>query len=103
MEKFSISFKRLPRETGLAAVGHPNQSVDIKVNGKECGWIVAPNWQTEDNKWKVGIKVINGENLNCSWKWIYFKARFETESEARAWVKDNLKRFDEKYKLYFEL
>ena len=105
-QKFNISFKRQAKITGLAGVGYPNQSVDIKVNKKEVGIISAPNWQTKDNNWRVRLTVKKQEsddNPNRDWKWVSVKKTFENEESARQWVKDNLKTLSMKYELhYFE-
>jgi len=101
-EKFNISFKKEKAETGLAAVGYSRQSVSIKLNKLFCGLIKAPNWMTKDNKYGISVTVYKDEikeGENCDWCWITFKQRFDTEEDARQWVKDNLKAISEKYKL----
>lgn len=101
-EKFNISFKKDKPLTGLMAVGHSRESADIKLNKLMCGRIKAPNWSTKDNKYSIGITVYNDEDTvsNCEWHWVYFKHRFDTYEDAKQWVKDNLKRISEKYRLY---
>lgn len=104
-EKFNISFKKHPRETGLASVGNSRQSVDIKVNKKVCGMINAPNWQTKDNKWSISI-ILKKEidiitDTNCDWVWVNVKIRFDTEEEARQYVKDNLENIAKVRTLHF--
>ena len=96
-EKFNISFKKHPRETGLAAIGHPYQSVDIKLNKQCIGMIDAPNWQKA--QWRIRITIKDSEQF-CGWRWIQFKTKFDTEEEAREWVKTNLKAISEEYELH---
>jgi len=98
-----IRFKKHPKETGLYAVGHPFSAVDIKVNGESMGIIYPPSWQTEDNRWSIGFTVLKKElddDLNCKWKWIHIKKRFDTENEAREFVKDNIETINKNYVLY---
>lgn len=38
-----VTFKKEPRETGLGAVGHPHQCVNIKVDKRVVGMIDAPD------------------------------------------------------------
>ena len=88
-----VTFKRMPRETGLSAVANPRPSVDIKVDGDIVGIIHAPNWLTGDGLWSVAFMVMKTEpdnNPNSDWKWVRFKKRFETEEDARAFVLKNI-------------
>jgi hypothetical protein len=104
-EKNKVTFKKQPKMTGIAAIGYPYQSVDIKLNGKIFGIINSPNWQTIDNTWSVGIMVYKTEpdkNPNCDWKWLYFSKKFNTEDEAREFVESNIEEMNKKYKLRFE-
>jgi hypothetical protein len=89
--KMKITFKKEPKCTGLARIGEPYPNTNIKVNKDAVGVIAAPRWNTPDNKWEVRftVKGSNG-NPNCHWHWIRVKKRFDTESEAREWVKNNL-------------
>ena len=101
----NITFKKHPRNTGLYAVGHPYQNVDIKINKKCFGIIYAPNWQTEDRKWTIGIMIVETElddNPNCTWKWIYFKQKFDEESHARQWIQEHIDKIMKRYDLRFE-
>ena len=83
-----FTFKREPKETGLAAVGSPHASVRIKLNGEVVGRISAPTWSTKDNKWGVGFTVDDAKRV-CNWKWVFLKARFDDEDAARKFVNDN--------------
>ncbi len=87
MEKFT--FKKQPRETGLAAVGNPNQATDIKHNGKIVGYIAGPNWMSKSSDWIVRIMVIEGLE---SWSWKTLKKKFEEEPDARKYLNENAAR-----------
>ncbi len=97
-----LSFKKHPKNTGLYAVGNPESNVDIKVDGIECGSIMAPSWQTKDNKWEIRLMVMK-ENFMPSpeepsnWKNIFFKTKFDSEKDAREWLKQNWEIIINKY------
>ena len=80
-----LSFKKHPRETGLRSVGNPNADVSIKADGSFVGLIDAPNWQTEDGKYRVKFTI--SDDKGAGWKWAVAKARFDNEDAAREWVK----------------
>ena len=103
MKKFNISFKKCKPETGLASIGYPFPNTNIKVNKKQVGYITAPTWQTKDDKWGIHLAIIKKSTKAspCPWKWVSIKRRFDTEPEARIWIKENLERIAEKYKLHF--
>jgi len=84
MVKFT--FKKQPKETGLASVGNPWQNVDIKHNKKIVGTIYAPNWMSKDGKWRVSVMV---ETESGKWEWRTFKVRFDDEQSARKWVQEH--------------
>lgn len=83
MAKKRFTFRKEPKETGLRAVGHTEQSVTIKLGGWEVGRIRAPSWR--DKGWLVGLMINQREHENCSWSW-WFPQTFATEQEARAWL-----------------
>ena len=100
-----LSFKRHAKETGLAAVGNSKPSVDIKLNGKVIGLIAAPNWASRDNLYHLQFMVIKPEpddNPNCEWKWVYMKAAFALEEEARAAVPQVIKYLQFRHTLHFQ-
>ena len=97
--KFNISFKKQSRKTGLAAVGSPLPSTDIKVNKLVVGMIVAPNWESKDNKRCIRLTVKSGDH--CGWRWVTMFAKFEEESKAREWVKAHLKSIHMRNDLHF--
>jgi hypothetical protein len=101
--KFNISFKRGKEETGLAAIGHPFAGVDIKLNKKIIGRISPPHWNKEGWSILLSVKEEESNNAsNCNWKNIFFKKRFNTEEDARQWVKDNLKSISEDYEFHYQ-
>lgn len=89
-----ITFKREPKETGLYAIGNSTPGVNIKYNKKWFGYITPPSWQ--HHGWDVSFMVykdniMEDKNPNCDWKWVYIKQKFETEEEARQYMKDHEK------------
>lgn len=91
-KKNSLSFKKEPKETGLAGVGYPNPNVYIKLNKKKIGYISAPNWTSSEDVYKIRFSVVKKDiledgNPNRNWKWITLKASFKSEEKARAHVK----------------
>lgn len=89
MSTSKFTFRKQPLTTGLAGVGNPRPDTDIKLGGKWCGTIRAPNWATKDGKWGAGLMVIDEAEENCGWRWVFFAARFNEEPEARAWLNAN--------------
>ena len=105
MKKLKPTFKKYARMTGLAGIGYSQQSSDIKLGGKVIGTIVAPNWQTKDNKWSLMFSVMKTEpdsNPNCDWKNIFLKARFESCEDAKQFVKDNIDKIAEKFEFHYQ-
>lgn len=84
-----FTFKKQPRETGLAGVGNPHPDTYIKHNKKVVGCISSPNWRTPDNKWRIRLTV-KDENDHCDWKWISLKKTFDTEPEAREFLNKHI-------------
>ena len=84
-----LSFKKEPRETGLASCARPDPDTVIKADGKRCGEITAPSrFGKDQDRWSVGLMVkqeVTVENP-CPFAWVFFKARFDTEPEARVWI-----------------
>jgi hypothetical protein len=88
MTKNHFTFKRQKSETGLRGVGYPNPDTTIKHNRLVVGYINGPTWQTSDNKWSVSLTRKDSE-AHCHWKWVKLKFRFDTEPEARTWLKEH--------------
>ena len=101
MMKFT--FKKQPRETGLRAVGRPYPDTDIKVNKKIVGYISAPNWQTKGHAWRVRFAVKKESTIDnpACFKWFSVSESFESEGDARQWIKDNNSEELSKLDLYF--
>lgn len=91
-----VGFKKHPKERGLAAVGSGQPSVDIKFNKKIIGLIKSPSWYAKDNFWRVRLTVKD----DLGFRWVTLKAKFETENEAREWVKQNAELISTTYALY---
>lgn len=105
-KKINITFKKHAPYTGLMAVGHPYQVVDIKFNKQTFGHISPPNWRDKDNKWTVRVAryYTEGEenpNPNCPWRWVSFRASFDNEANARVWCKENLPEWLQQFTPYY--
>lgn len=90
MTKFT--FKREPRETGLASVGADAPSSAIKLRGVEVGLLKSPTRGTWGNPdvpgWRIRLKVCREPTPAepCPWKWVGLVKRYDTEQEARDWL-----------------
>jgi hypothetical protein len=98
MAKFT--FRKQKQQTGLSGVGNPYPDTTIKISGQYVGHIVAPNWHSRDGKWCIRIVVTCPENESCGWSWVQFKARFDDEPSARAWLVKSQKAIEERYTLH---
>ena len=85
-----FTFRKDPRETGLAGVGNPYPNTNIKWEKKVVGCISAPSWNTTDNKW--GIRLMVKKDERPGWAWVRLKARFDTEPEAREFLNENVEK-----------
>jgi hypothetical protein len=102
----TFTFKKQPKIAGRIGIGYSKQNVDIKLGGKVCGTIFAPNYTTKDNNYAIRLMIFKEDiavdgNTNCDWKWITFKFKSESEQECREFLKNNYKFITEKYNLYF--
>ena len=82
-----FTFKLHPKETGLASVGFPCQSADIKLNKKMCGTIYSPNWRTKDGMYSASMLVCDS-STSCGFKWRKLKLSASTLQEAKDWIND---------------
>lgn len=82
-----LSFKKEARTTGLASVGAGDPSTIIKFNKKSVGLISSPSRWTNEDKWRVKLTIKRPTEDNFDW--VVFKAKFDDEPTARAWVKEN--------------
>lgn len=94
-----FTFKKHPKETGLAAVGRPDPDTDIKLNKKVVGYIAAPTWQSQDRAWLIRLAV-KKESEKIGWGWISLKARFSDEKEAREFLQKHVQEITEKWQLH---
>lgn len=87
-----FTFKKDKAETGLAAVGNSHPDTNIKVSGLVVGYIAAPNWRTESNHWKVRLAIAKERTKEdpAPFKWITLKKRFDSEPEAREFIKGGI-------------
>lgn len=92
----AFTFKKEPRETGLAACGHPNPNTQIKLKKKQVGYIAGPSWMSKDSLWHIRFAVSEGK----SFKWVTLKAAFETEPAARAYLTEHFDRITKSFALY---
>lgn len=93
-----LSFKKHPRSSGLARIGEAD-FIDIKGDKKIVGNIVG-NGVGNDNRFRVGLIVKDLSSNLKSWKWVFFKARFDTEAAARLWVEDKWDVLQAKYEIH---
>jgi len=98
-----VSFKKLPRKTGLAAVCANEPSTIIKINKNPVGEIQPPTRYQKHNKWQIALTIFNPEsstNEVKSWHWITLKKIFPNELRARLYVKENIREIAKRYHLY---
>jgi hypothetical protein len=88
----NFTFKKEPRETGLASIGAGDPNTLIKLEKKEVGYISGPNWQSKDNLWRIRLMKIDKEEKHCGWKWVTLAAKFDDEPSARVYLKENFER-----------
>lgn len=106
-----VSFRKGPRNTGLAAIANPFNATDIKHNRKKIG-IISPPSRFGSDYWIIRIAVKRAPELvtkesPCEWKWIGIKTdgvnRYTTEDEARVAVNRVFPAIEKNYQLhYFE-
>lgn len=93
----TLSFKRHPREKGLAAIGNQHPWVDIKLNKKVIGLIKPPTAFSQHKGFKVMLRVTESANA-CGWKWVTLKYEGENEAATRSFLQQEtealLSKFD---------
>jgi len=72
---------------------------DIKLGGKQVGHIKESR-DSRDYSISFAIKKEKTEKDPAPFKWVYLKARFKTEPEARVFVKRHEEQIQERYNLY---
>lgn len=90
-----FSFRKGKKPTGLNAIGSPNPDTAILLKKKEVGLIVGPSWQTKDSLWQIRIMLVKEPSKEdpAPFQWATFKSKFETEPEAREFIRGNLEQF----------
>ena len=76
-----ITFKKQPKEKGLAAVCAPPRGVDIKCDKKIIGFM-APDKIDGNWLWSIRIAICDKTALG-GWKWIALKEKGRSEEEAK--------------------
>jgi len=103
--KIKVTFKKHEALRGLMAIGYPYTSSDMKINKKVFGSIYAPNWTTPDNKWTIAFMVKNGKydpsEGGADWIWLRIKKKFDSESEAKQWIQNNIDYIVLRYEIHF--
>lgn len=98
-----VTFKKEPKETGLAAVGRPYQASYCKIKGKGFGTLDPPSIRGA-HVWTVRVMIMKPEpdgNPNCDWKWLTFKRTHNSDEQARVWLQENIDRIQEIHTLRF--
>lgn len=96
-----FTFKKHPRETGLAGVANPYRPTDIKLNKKVIGEIFPPSLLAKDSYWSIRFTVDEEDpNTLRKFKWILLKARFNSEAEARVFLQDKCVMLCSMYKFH---
>lgn len=92
-----LTFKKDKPQTGLMTVGHPYLPTSIKLDGMLIGTIYPPNYQKQH--WEIGL-IVSQTGGNCPWGWLSLKRKYDSEPEARQFIKDNLETIRKKYDLH---
>jgi len=100
--KNKIRFKKEPREIGLASVGAGDPNVNIKINGKVCGYISHPSWNSKDQNIRIRLMIYAQTETSKDWKWIALKYTPADENDAREFLKKYVDEIVEKYDLRYE-
>jgi len=83
----TFRFRKKPQPTGLYSIGKLFPDTLIKYKKTKVGYISAPSWHTADGKWRIWFIT---KELN-TWKLTAINSVFNTESDAREWIKNNAK------------
>jgi hypothetical protein len=95
--KKKFHFKKGSKITGLASMAQPYPTTYVHMNKMVVGMISPPSRFGHDN-W-IPMLLVKTET-ECGWKWIEFKAKFETEPEAREWFRKYQDKLYETYDIY---
>jgi hypothetical protein len=96
-----LSFKKQPKETGLAGVANPNPFTDIKADKKKVGYISPPS-RFGDNQWTVwlAVKRQTTDENPCPFENVRLKWRGNSEQEGRDFLKDRWESICKTYDLF---
>lgn len=93
-----FTFKKEPRETGLARIANPHPFTTIKHKKKDVGSIYPPT-RFNGGSWTIGLTI---KKEGGGFKWIFFKKKFLEEADARKWLNERAEQIVKKYDLYIE-
>jgi hypothetical protein len=99
--KNKIRFKKHPEVTGLASVGAGDPDIDIKINGKVCGYIAHPNWSSSDKRIRIKLSVNKEIEGKPNFEWITLKYIPENDEQAREFLKKYVDEIVKKHNLYY--
>jgi hypothetical protein len=80
----------------------------IKYNKIEVGIIREVDATAEKSAYfKIGLQVmktaeITDKNPNCPWRWIHFKAEFQSLDAAKVWLNENVRTITSQFTLVTE-
>lgn len=94
-----LTFKRHPRETGLASIANQHPWVDIKLNKKVIGQIKPPSAFSAHKGFKVMLKIIDPKS-NCGWNWVTLKHEGESEAATRSFLQERAESLLSRYAIY---
>lgn len=97
-KKVSVTFKKIPRSTGLAGVCEATR-VEIKINKQVIGYMERGGWKNKDYLWRIHFQLKTKESMS-GWCWASLRSTFKEEEDARAKCKEYLPTIIEK--IYFE-
>jgi hypothetical protein len=103
MTRYAPTFKKHPRQTGLAGMGAAD-FIDIKLRKKVIGQIISPSPLGRDH-WRIGFQIVKKDimedgNPNCPWRWFWVKNDATDEESARSFVRLNFDRVAFVYKFW---
>ena len=98
MKKASVTFKKVPKSSGLAGVCEGSR-VDIKINKQVIGYMTRGGWQAKDYLWHIHFQ-IKSKDSECGRKYVSLRETFDDEEAARTKCKEYFPTIIDK--IYFE-
>ena len=98
MKKASVTFKKVPKSSGLAGVCEGSR-VDIKINKQVIGYMTRGGWKAKDYLWHIHFQ-IKSKDSKCGWKYVSLRETFDDEEAARTKCKEYFPTIIDK--IYFE-